>query len=333
MDYFMGIDVSKKTLDLAVLKEGTLVWEQQVENSRKALLGALRLLKQQYSILAANLTVCMEYTGIYNSIALDVFYQNNIKVCLERALHIKQSQGLVRGKNDKIDARRIASYAWRNHQELSWWKPQRENIQRLQALLVLRERLIRVKKQLHVPLQEAVEFVKSSIAKQLSKANHHTLQGLDKDISLVEHQIEELIEQDAQIKKRMEQITSIPGVGPITALNVIITTQEFTKISESKKFACYAGVAPFEHTSGSSIRGKTHVSKLANMTMKTLLHLAAMVAIQHNPELKLFYQRKVEAGKNKMSVINAVRNKLISRIFACVNNDRKYQKNYQHALA
>jgi len=118
----------------------------------------------------------------------------------------------------------------------------------------------------------------------------------------------------------------------ITALNVIVATNEFEKISEVKKLACYAGIAPFEHTSGTSIRGKTRVSKLANMTLKKLLTLAAMSAIKWNEEIKVYYKRKVAEGKNKMSVLNAVRNKLISRIFACVKNKRMYQKVYQHAL-
>jgi len=94
-----------------------------------------------------------------------------------------------------------------------------------------------------------------------------------------------------------------------------------------------SGVAPFKHQSGSSIRGRTRVSKLANMTMKTLFSLGATSAIQHSPEIKQYYQRKLAEGKKPMSVINAVRNKLITRIFACVNQERKYEKNYQYTLA
>ena len=145
--------------------------------------------------------------------------------------------------------------------------------------------------------------------------------------------IDQLVKSDAQLNQQCVLATSVPGIGKITALNMIISTGEFTRIRESKKFACYAGVAPFEHSSGSSYRGKTRVSKMAKMTLKRLLHLAAMSAIQCCDELKAFYLRKVEAGKNKMSVINAVRNKLISRVFACITNQRRYQKIYQNALA
>ncbi|RZK16725.1 MAG: IS110 family transposase, partial [Flavobacterium sp.] len=111
------------------------------------------------------------------------------------------------------------------------------------------------------------------------------------------------------------------------------SSNEFKDITDPRKFACYSGVAPFEHRSGSSVRGKSRVSSLGNKAVKSLLHLAAMAAIGCNEELKDYYQRKVAEGKNKMLVLNAVRNKLIHRIFACVNQNRKYEKIYQHAIA
>ena len=115
----------------------------------------------------------------------------------------------------------------------------------------------------------------------------------------------------------------------ITAVNLITTTNEFLSITEAKKYACYSGVAPFEHSSGSSVRGKTKVSHMANKKTKTLLHLAALSAIQVKGEIKEYYKRKVEQGKNKMSVLNAVRNKIIQRVFACVKKDRFFEKNYR----
>ncbi|HEY9709018.1 MAG TPA: IS110 family transposase, partial [Oculatellaceae cyanobacterium] len=107
---------------------------------------------------------------------------------------------------------------------------------------------------------------------------------------------------------------------------------EFQKFTSAKKFACYAGVAPFEHTSGTSIRGKTRVSPLANMTIKKLFHMASMSAVQHSQEIRQYYERKVAQGKNRMSVLNAVRNKLISRVFCCVKHNKIYEKNYQRTL-
>jgi transposase len=127
--------------------------------------------------------------------------------------------------------------------------------------------------------------------------------------------------------------TSVTGVGIIIAANMIITTNEFRDIINHKKFACYSGIAPFPNQSGKSLRGKDKVSHMANKKIKTLLHMGARSAIQHSPDIKAYYQRKVAEGKSKFSVLNAVCNKLVSRVFVCIKNQRMYQKDFQNRLA
>jgi transposase len=120
----------------------------------------------------------------------------------------------------------------------------------------------------------------------------------------------------------------------MTAVNMIIASGEFRRIDQPKRFACYSGVAPFEHRSGTSYRGKTRISKMGNMTLKRHLHLAAMAAVKSTSDLKEeYYYRKLKEGKNKTSSINAVRNKLIARVYSCVQNERLYQKTYINQLA
>ena len=128
-------------------------------------------------------------------------------------------------------------------------------------------------------------------------------------------------------------ITSVSGVGQIVAINTLVVTNEFKQIVNPKEMACNCGVVPFKYDSGKSVRSKAKVSHRANKPMKVLFHLAAMSAISSDGELRDYYQRKVEEGKNKMAIINAVRNKIIHRIFACVRDRRKYEKNYTHILA
>jgi transposase len=332
--YFLGIDISKKNFQAALTLDGlNTAQTAQVENTSRAIHAYFHGLRQKFGLSLNHLIVCMEHTGIYCLPLLDYLVKNKIKVCVEPALRIKQSQGMARGKSDQVDAKRIAQYAYKNRQELKFWSPPRAQVQKLKALLVLRERLIKIKVQMEVPINEGQEYIKESIRKAMIKNCRHTLKALRADIANLEKEIQVLVDQDTQLTEQLKWAQSVPGVGKITALNVIVSTGEFQQIGEAKKFACHAGVAPFEHTSGSSVRGKTRVSKMANMTLKKLLHMAAMSAIQCCEELRVFYQRKVAEGKNKMSVINAVRNKLISRIFVCVKNKRLYQKNYQHALA
>lgn len=331
--YFLGVDIAKNTFQAALTLDGINMFETEVENKAKPIRAYFAELKTKFQFKASQLIVCLEHTGIYSYPLLDYLVKAGVKVCVEPALQIKQSQGMKRGKSDKVDARRIAQYAVKNLHDLKFWKPQRSTIQKIQALLVVRDRLVKMKVQLETPLNETQEFIEESLRKMLVKNCQITLAALKKDLLKIEQTIRALIKSDSQVEQQFKWATSVPGIGPITALNVIVASGEFQRISESKKFACYAGIAPFEHMSGTSVRGKTRVSKMANMTVKKTLHLAALSAIQCSPELKAYYQRKVAEGKNRMSVINAVRNKLITRVFVCIKNQRTYEKVYQNALA
>jgi len=331
--YFLGIDVSKKKLDSALTIDGKNYQQDEIENTANAIRVFFRDMKKMFGMKSSQMIVCMEHTGIYCLPLLDFLTKNNIKTCLESALQIKKSQGITRGKSDRIDAYRIAQYAYKNREELHFWTPQRDVVQQLKALLVTRARLVKIRTQLEVPIRECEEFIVESIRKVMIKNCRRTLKAVDFDMLRIEKAIDELIRTDPKLAEQVKIATSVPGIGTITATNIIIATGEFIKISDSKKFACYAGVAPFPHKSGTTIRGKTRVSNLANMNLKKLLHLAAMSAIQCSEELKIFYKRKGQEGKNKMSVINAVRNKLINRVFACIKEKRMYQKMYRHELA
>ncbi len=330
---FIGIDISKQWLDFAVVELHQVVFHFQTENTIQGVQSFMKQLKGKISFDLKSVLFCMEHTGIYNAHLLDYLYKKHANVCLESGIQIKQSSGLQRGKNDKVDAIRIAQYAYKNREELKLWEPKREIVQQLKHLTTLRSRLVGVLKQLKTPLKEAGEFVAKKIKNNSETLCESTVNALEKDIKAVEQNIQKVINSDSELNRLFSIITSIKGVGAVTASEVIITTNEFKDITSPKKFACYSGVAPFEHQSGSSIRGKTRVSKMGNKSVKTLLHLAALVASSYDEELKCYYQRKVNEGKNKMLVLNAIRNKLIHRIFACVKQNRLFINNYQNVLA
>lgn len=331
--YFIGIDVSKKTLDFCLLKAGKTLLYLQTENNSKGIESFIRQCKRQFDLKLEESLFCMEHTGIYNYPLLDYLSGKQTSVWLESALHIKHSSGLQRGKNDKIDAERIAFYAYRNQDNVKLWQPTRQVIKELKTLTALRTRLINAKKQLKSSLQEGQQFLDKDLQKKMQRCCQQSLKALDQDLAKVDKQLDKLIASDEELNRLFNLITSIEGIGAVTAREVLITTNEFKDFTEAKKYACYAGVVPFQHQSGSSIRGKTRVSHLANKTVKTLLHMSALSAIRNCEELRDYYQRKVAEGKNKMSVINAVRNKLVLRIFAVVRNNQKYEKNYNYSLA
>lgn len=324
--YYIGVDVSKNKLDVAVFKAKEFIYHKVIGNNPVEINEFLKELKKLEEFSLPDALFCMEHTGIYNNPLLVCLQKKKGNICLESATQIKNSLGNIRGKNDKIDAIRIGEYAYKNREELILWTPKREVIVTLGRLTILRDRLISAKKQLSVPIKEQESFVNKSLTNLEKKICQRTLNSLEADLGKVDKQIAQLIKEDERLSHLFEIITSVEAVGNQTAVQVIIRTNEFKDISDPKKFACYSGVAPFTKESG-LFKGRGRVSHMANKKMKTLLHMAALVAIVHNSDLKVYYERKVAEGKNKMSVINAVRSKLIHRIFTCVHENRKYENN------
>jgi transposase len=326
--FFIGIDVSKQHLDLALLTEGRLKTSFKIENEPKAIRAALQKLTASHGVVLAQCVFCLEHTGIYSTHLVGLLEEQSLAIWLEHPLQIKYSLGVQRGKNDQIDAQRIAQYAYKNRESVRLWKPTRKLLTQLQRLTSLRDRLLAGKNSLEVALAQEKRFSDKDTYQLLAKHSRRSLEALQKDLKAVEKQIQQLIDSDEHLNQLFGQLTSLPGIGPVTASELIITTNEFKDFDSAKKLACYAGVAPFEHSSGKSVRGKTRVSHQANKRLKTLLHLAAMRTVRLKNKFSQYYQRKVKEGKNKMSALNAVRNKILHTLFACVKHNQKYDENY-----
>jgi transposase len=331
--HFIGIDVSKDTLDLTLIIEGKPQFHHCFANEDTSIKQTISSLLKTFKASFKTTVFCMEYTGIYTMRLLKWLGAQGAHIWMESGAHINKSQGLVRGKDDKTDSLRIARYAWTNREQVKIWQAPRPVIDQLEALLSLRERFVNAKKQLATALGEQQQFLDKATVRLLVKHNKKPTESLTRQILEVEKQILEIIRSDERLCQLYRLITSVDGIGLVTATYVLITTNEFISISDPKKFACYCGVVPFKHQSGTSVRGKQRVSHMANKKMKTLLHLAATTTLRMKGEMKQYYDRKVEEGKHKMNVINAIRNKLVHRIFACIRNNRPYEKNYLHYLA
>jgi transposase len=321
---FVGIDVSKLTLDVTILNpQSGKLCHRVFDNSNDGYESIKKWLVTEHCVELRQSLFCMEHTGLYTR-GLERFLDDiKVYVWKESSLHIKKSLGLTRGKNDKIDSRRIAEYAYRFYDKADLRGQYPIALQRLRDLLSTRERLIKSLKSIMVSINE-LKRVDIREAVDLETYQMAAVRGLKKSISEVEEAMIETVERDSLLCKNCEMATSIPGVGRILAIKLMVYTQVFTRFKSVRQLACYSGVAPFEHRSGTSINGKTGVSRFANMDLKSTLHLASLSAIQHNPDLKAYYQRKVAEGKSKMCVINAVRNKLLSRVIAVVNRQTPY---------
>lgn len=330
--FFVGIDVSKDTLDFSVVTGGQEVSNFRIENSSQTIKAALKNIKKLKGFAVDKTLFCLEQTGLYNNHVTTILHSVNANIWVEKAIQIKRSSGLQRGKSDKVDAQRIAFFAFRNQDRVRLWQAPRTVIQQLKRLTGVRERLLIMVSQLKKPVEESRKFDSKAVYSIVKNSCTSSVKAIKADIKEVEKRISEVIKTDQSLKHLFELITSVDGIGNVIACDMILTTNEFKNITDPKKYACYSGVVPFEHTSGSSVRGRTRVSHFANKNSKRLLHLAAMSIIRYKGELKTYWLRKLEEGKHKMVVLNAIRNKLIQRVFAVVKRGTKFEKNYTNSL-
>jgi len=317
---FIGIDVSKNVLDIFIL---SLNFHFTIENNPS---GFAKLLEVCFGKIKnkEDIFFCFENTGRYSRLLSIFLQENNLTFSMVNALEIKKSIGLKRGKSDKKDAKTIAVYAWKNRDNIQPSVLHSQQVGQLKQLIHLRDKLIKHRtayKNAICDLQDCFiegenDFIRSS--------QERMIENLNNEIKLVEKQIDMIIQSMPNWNINYQLIQTVKGIGPVLARYIIIYTENFTLFNDPRKFACFAGIAPFEYSSGSSIKGRTRVHPLANKHIKSLLNIAAMGVIQLNGEYKTYYERRTKEGKNKMSTLNIIRNKLIFRIFAVVKRGTPY---------
>lgn len=319
--YIIGVDVSKLKLDLHCYgQSNSLV----VSNDSKGFKSFLKWLRKEVSKDFDGIMVVMEYTGIYTYRLEQYLEEQGIAYVKRPALDIKRSVGMKRGKTDQADARMISQYGWYRREELKPMKPVSDAQQQLQQLMNYRDKLVADRASYEARVNELRTQLGEKLPAQVVASSEYIMEVLSVEIKEAQKAIEQVIENDKGLKINYDLVKSVKGVGFVTAVHMLIATENFSRFSNARKFACYAGVAPFEHTSGSSIRGRTKVSQLANKKIKSLLTLAAICAVKHDPELKAKYAQKLKEGKAKMCVLNMIRFKLIERVFAVIKRQSPY---------
>ncbi len=318
---FVGMDISKSWIDVVILKEGQSM-HRQFNNSKKDYKVMLSWLKNFAGI--NDMLLCMEHTGVYALPLWNYLAQHKVSYVVETGLQIKSSMGIKRGKSDIIDAGVIARYIKLHHTETRLHKVPDKIISRLKILYSYRARLLKVKHQLFVANKEITGFVDKSMRKEMSSETNGLVTIIEHRIDKIERIIRNVIAGDAETKRIYELIESVPGIGLVTAVYLIIITQNFTILNNSRKLANYAGVAPHEHSSGSSIKGKNQVSHLADKKLKALLSNGVKTNLQYDTETKEYAARKTAEKKHEGIIINNLKNKLLHRVCAVVQRGTKY---------
>lgn len=326
--HFIGIDISKSYLDWSIVEGGQQLFKKRTPNQEQSIELYVNELLEQLQIEVQQCLFCMEYTGHYNLMLVQVLEQRQATIWQVSPLHLNRSIGLQRGKTDPIDAHRIALFAMRHQDERVAHQRVRPILRQLKNLFALRRILVKFRASVKMQLTD-MQFVESSIRSTWQAHIEQTLQQNKDQIAQLEAQMIELIHDDAILSRLYIIMTSVTGVGPILSIKLLLATNEFKRMRNPRKLACHAGVAPFEHTSGTSIRKSTSVSSMADHELKSMLHLSALAAIRSEGELKTYYLRKKQENKPAMSILNAIRNKIIHRVCACIKADRTYKKTYE----
>lgn len=327
--YFIGVDVSKKKLDFCVMLQGKVMREEVVNNHPRAIYGLIQVLKRDLDINNTDFLICAEHTGQYTYPLACACKALECRLWLENPAQIKYCSGIQRGKNDKVDAQRIAIYASRYSDKVKYYDRPEEEIERLKQLESERNLYTVDIAKYKGQLKDQKDYMPKEIYNKKAKRFNKLIKELQLAVEAIRLEMEEIIRGTEVLSRQMDLLTSVDGVGKVVALNMIIETEAFTRFDDPRKFCCYAGVAPFSYTSGSSQHSKSKVSQRANKAIKRLLHLAA-VSVTHRTsgELKAYSLRKVEEGKNKMLVINALRAKIVARMFAVIKRNEFYSPIY-----
>jgi transposase len=335
MKFYLGMDVSKLWIDITVMcvlnhnKQATIT--ERFDNDQAGMQTLGKWLKKHKVSFDENSLLVIENTGVYHRLVWEYCSTQGLPLHIGNATHIKWSFGIARGKNDKLDSQRLCAYAFKNADELKATPVLNPVFVKLKDMMTARSRLLAQKNSIKVYLGE----LKLSNSKEaqliIEEAHKAALEGIKQSIKTVEAQIEQMIQQDAAIKNNYDLLVSVPGIGHLTAVYIICCTNNFICKITGKQLASYAGVAPFGNKSGTSIKGRDKVHKMANKDLKKLLHMGAISAITHYPEFKDYYERKVKEGKHEQSVINAVRSKIALRAVAVINNQKPYVDNYKKA--
>lgn len=313
----IGVDISKDVFDTYSTEQGP----NQYSNDQKGFKAFLSELKPETLVV-------MESTGYYHYRLAQYLYHHEIAVSVVNALSVKRfiQMKLAKVKTDKSDAKAICNYAQNNEVPLytAHTELQAECLQLFRLLESYIKKRTATKNKLHG------EEVLGKPSKFIYQSLKRNLKHLDREIAKIEEKLLDLVKEEHQAQLTL--LKSIPGIGTKTALFLIVMTEGFEKFERATQLCCYVGVTPTIRESGSSVRGKSRISKVGNKQMRNLLFLCAFNACKYNVACKALYDRIVAKGKSKKLALIAVVNKLLKHCFAIAKSGVPYDPAYRSVL-
>ncbi len=330
INFFIGIDFAKTKFDVVILSRDDLVSKGEHKQFCNTKDGVKQLEKWLHLVCGRDVIVesviCGENTGVYSVLAAKILTREGYTVCLESALRIKRSMGISRGKNDKKDARDIAEYAARHYDKLVVYREPSQTSEALKTLFTQRRLLIKQRGDLQRRNKELTGLYKENpLLKKMLASDTRIINALDAEIEKIEAHMKSIIDDNPEVRKVYDILTSMKGIALVNAVALIVYTDNFKRFDyDARRICSYWGIAPFANQSGSSINGKPHVSHFADHYLKSLLTQAAICAIRYCPEISNYAQRLIARKKHISIVHNNCKNKMIHILVAMVKNGTYY---------
>ena len=330
---YVGIDISKEKCNLCYRSGLDIVREEECSNEVKVLKKAFKSTLKALDAAMDEVLICAEYTGRYIYPLTIACQELDLFLWLDDPTRIKNSMGLTRGKNDAIDATRIAEYAFRYSDKAVRYAIQDATLVSMKNLLSDREFLLTDKKRYQAQLSDQKRYMAPGDFKQKNSRWKKVIKSINEQIAAIDAEIEALIAADPVLTRQKELLVSIDGVGDRIAINMIAITGGFTRFQNARQFCSFAGLTPYKYDSGTSVRSKAKISKRSNQTMKALLHMSAVNVVykMRGGEYKEYFERKTKEGKHVMCVLNVIRAKLVHRMFSVIRRETEYTKQYKPA--
>lgn len=319
LKHFVGCDVSKDTLDFALHERGKdyrQFQHIQVPNSTEGF-QAMRKWLRSLKVSVQDAVIAMEHTGTYSTAFAEWCHNKKVVFVFLHPLDVKNAGARGRNKTDKVDAQFIADYAYTMREKLAPSAPESAAIKRLRQLRNERQIVVRSR-------TAFLNLIKTLTDKMSVIRANKTIATFNAQIKEIEKQIQTVIASDESINKNYNLLVSIPGIGLINAVMTIVATGNFTRFQRARQYAKFSCVCPLTTQSGTSVKGTDHVSKAGHNEIKAVLTEGARSAIQHDANLKTYYVRKRAEGKSHGCVMNAVKFKLICRMFAVIERQTPY---------
>jgi len=324
----IGVDVSKLTLDIALYDDGEFNSKKNHLKVKNATEGYLKFYEwmTEKGFSKEHLHVCMEYTGLYCHdfrlwLEQEGIAYYMIKPSIMHNYHVVENiKGINRMKTDEVDSFRIASYCNTNYRKLTPCKLPSPAFFKIKRLLAERKQYVRH----NVLYKQQLRDISKYDTDRSKARKQNACDFLDDYICRTDKEIDRILKADKQLKKNYDLLCSITGIGRVNALTTIVLTENFTAISNPRQYASYIAVSPFKKESGISVRRKEATDKQGFSQAKADLSIAILTAVKNDPQIKAYWKRKKEEGKPSGVVMNAIKFKLILRMFAVIRHQQTF---------